>query len=382
MKWLPELSVVVPTFHEVKNLQELTERLFSALANLNLSAELIIVDDNSNDGTDLLCAELAKRFPVRLITRTNKRGLATAVICGLKEAQGKLLVVMDADLSHPPESVPALIDALQTGDTDFVIGSRYIKGGAIDESWSLFRFVNSRIATLLARGLTPATDPMAGFFAIHRSSIKSLADLNPCGYKIGLELMVRCNCRHLVEIPIQFADRKHGESKLNFREQLLYIQHLIRLYSYRFIDVGRFAKFAAVGTSGMVIDLLCFRLMLQPMGSPVARAVAIFIAMTWNFEMNRRFTFAASRNANWIAEYLKFIAACFTGACLNWSISLSLITTIDLCHRHPIAVAMFSTGIAAVVNYLLCRAWVFSSRKRPTSQTPVALNWLKALRRL
>ena len=380
MKSFPELSVVVPAFREASNLQELTERLFAALSSLPLSAELIIVDDNSNDGTEQVCDELAKRFPVRLVTRKNERGLATAVICGLKESCGNFVVVMDADLSHPPESVPALVKALQTGSTDFAIGSRYVEGGAIDESWSVLRLINSRVATLLARGLTRASDPMAGFFAIRRDSIKNLKDLNPCGYKIGLELIVRCNCRRLVEIPIEFADRKHGESKLSFHEQLLYIRHLSRLYAYRFGNIVRFAKFAAVGTSGMLIDLSSFQILL-PLGYPAARAVAIHLAMTWNFEINRRFTFPESNDSSYIKRYFKFVAACFAGACLNWILSLSLMSTFNICNRYPVATAALITGLVAIANYTLCRNMVFSSEEKSDSRTPVANNLFTVLRR-
>jgi dolichol-phosphate mannosyltransferase len=170
---------------------------------------------------------------VRLITRTSERGLATAVIRGLGEARGEVLAVMDADLSHPPEALPRLVAAACEPSTHFVIGSRYVQGGAIDRSWSLFRRLNSSVASLLARGLTRARDPMAGFFALRRTTFERAAKLRPLGYKIGLELLVRCRCRRVVEIPIEFQDRIHGESKLSLKQQALYLRHLARLYAFK-----------------------------------------------------------------------------------------------------------------------------------------------------
>jgi dolichol-phosphate mannosyltransferase len=139
---------------------------------------------------------------------------------------------MDADLSHPPEAVPELVAALENPITDFVIGSRYVRGGSTDEDWGILRYLNSRMATWLATPLTRAADPLAGFFGLRRETFEAAEQLNPIGYKIGLELMVKCRCQRVVEVPIHFANRKCGTSKLNFREQLNYIRHLVRLYAF------------------------------------------------------------------------------------------------------------------------------------------------------
>lgn len=357
------VSIVVPTYQEAENLPDLAGRLFAFLSIAQLKAELIIVDDNSDDGTIELCKELAEMYPLRLITRTEERGLATAVILGLEEATGEYIVVMDADLSHPPMSVPSMLTPLETGEADFVIGSRYVKGGSIDESWSFFRHLNSRIAGWLARGLTTAKDPMAGFFAIRRDTLTNPAVLNPCGYKIGLEILVRCECDRIVEIPIHFEDRQHGESKLNLREQWLYIQHLFRLYAFRYPELFRFAKFGAVGTSGMLLDVAVFRSLLPVIGLAAGRAIAIWGAMTWNFEFNRRFTFQEPSGSNRLAEYTRFCTACLLGAGISWSTSLGLMTMTTPFATRPTGAALIGTAIAAVANYALCKLWVFGKRQ-------------------
>lgn len=363
MNCTPKISIVVPTYCEEQNIAELTVRLFAATAIAQLPAELIIVDDNSCDGTIELCEELSLTYPIRLITRADERGLATAVIRGLQEAQGDYVVVMDADLSHPPMKVPELLTPLESGTADFVIGSRYADGGTVDESWSFFRHLNSRIAGWLAIGLTRAKDPMAGFFAIRRDTLGDLSNLNPCGYKIGLEVMVRCGCKRVAEVPIHFEDRKYGESKLNLKEQWLYIQHLFRLYAFRFPELLRFAMFGAVGVSGMIVDLATFRGLMPVMGLATGRAVAIWIAMTWNFALNRRLTFSEPSGSHPLGEYCRFCTACMVGASLSWATSLSLIRFTDAFRNHPVSAAVIGTGIAAVVNYALCRLWVFGKRK-------------------
>jgi dolichol-phosphate mannosyltransferase len=231
----PSISVVVPTFREAPNIPVLAERLFAALDAAGLSAELILVDDNSLDGTEAVAAELARTRPVRLIVRTTERGLSSAVVAGFEKAAHEVLVCMDADLSHPPESVPALVGPIARGEADFVIGSRYVAGGRTDDRWSLLRWLNSKVATLLARPLTAARDPMAGFFCLRRDTLGCAKDagLNPIGYKIGLEILVKARCRRVVEVPIEFADRLHGKSKLTARQQIEYLLHLWRLYRFR-----------------------------------------------------------------------------------------------------------------------------------------------------
>ena len=231
---MPRLSIIVPTYCEAGNLQELATRLLQTLVNEPYDAELIIVDDNSPDETLTLCHELAQQFPVRLHVRTDERGLSSAVVAGLKIARGDILIVMDADLSHPPESVPELVAALENPATDFVIGSRYVNGGSTEEGWGVLRHLNSRAATILAAPLTRSSDPMAGFFGLRRDTFENATALNPIGYKIGLELIIKCGCKGIREVPIHFANRKAGTSKLTFREQLNYLRQLAHLYAFRF----------------------------------------------------------------------------------------------------------------------------------------------------
>lgn len=229
------VSIVVPTYREVGNIPILTKRLFNALRAAEIPAELIFVDDDSRDGSAEAVGELSRDHPVRIITRTNERGLSSAVIRGFAEARHDILLCMDADLSHPPESVPDLIAPIAADEAEFVIGSRYVAGGRTKEDWGILRRINSRGATLLARPLTAVRDPMAGFFCLRRAVLHraEAAGLNPIGYKIALEIFIKARCRHVAEIPIEFSDRLHGKSKMTFRQQAEYLRHLARLYRFQ-----------------------------------------------------------------------------------------------------------------------------------------------------
>ena len=251
----PEISLIVPTLNEAANLPALAERIHAALA--GRAYELLIVDDDSQDDTPAVCAALAERFPLRLITRPRPdNGLSGAVLLGMKEACGDILVCMDADLQHPPESLPGVIAPLRAGDADFVIGSRYAAGGSIEHGWTPYRWLNSRVATLLARPFAGrVADPMSGFFALHRATYEQALRLTPLGYKIALELLCKCRVRRVREVPIHFGRRVAGESKLSLREQFRYLEHLSRLYDFSFPRAVPISKFVIVTVLSWAVAL-------------------------------------------------------------------------------------------------------------------------------
>ena len=227
------ISIVVPIYREAANLPLLAEAIDEALADFADDYELLFIDDDSQDGSEGICAELSERFPARIVVRKGQRGLATAVIHGIALSSGDIVVVMDADLSHPPNAIPSMVERLRQGESDFVLGSRYVEGGSIRDGWSLFRKLNSIIASFLARPLCPLNDPMSGFFAFRRADMPTACRLSPIGYKIALEIFVKGDFNDPSEVPIHFADRQHGESKLSLKEQLNFLRHVGRLYAYR-----------------------------------------------------------------------------------------------------------------------------------------------------
>lgn len=229
------LSIIAPTYNEAGALPLLIQRLHVAMEQAGLAYELIVVDDSSPDGTGDLAQELGKTYPVRVLRRPRKSGLASAVLDGVRLAQGDLIGVIDADLSHPPETVPEMVRAILEGqDVDLAVGSRYVRGGGI-EDWPLRRTFVSWFANVLTRWLTPIKDATSGFYVIRRTSLDGVA-LNPIGFKIGLETFARAHYRRYVEVPYVFTDRKHGSSKFGKTEIWCFLKQLAILYRVRRIN--------------------------------------------------------------------------------------------------------------------------------------------------
>ena len=214
-------SVIVPTYNEATSLPLLVERLARAMRDREW--ELIVVDDGSPDGTADVAEKLGATQPVRVLRRAGKAGLASAVIAGMKEARGDVIVVMDADLSHPPEVVADLLAVIDAG-VDLAVGSRYVAGGATMD-WPLRRRVVSRVACLLGNVLVPIRDCTSGFFAVRRTSLDGVR-LNAIGFKIGFEVIARGRYKRSVEVPYVFRDRELGRSKFGRREIFQYVVQL------------------------------------------------------------------------------------------------------------------------------------------------------------
>eukprot|EP01134_Creolimax_fragrantissima_P006389 CFRG6389T1 len=226
-------SVVVPAYQEQPNIRLLCERVFTATRAQNIVVEMIIVDDNSQDGSVEVVKELQDEgYDIKIEVRTEERGLSTAVMRGFDLAENEVMMVMDADLQHPPEIVPALLSPIFNNTAHLSIGSRYVKGGGTKD-WAIHRRVISWTATALAWPIAPVSDPMTGLFAIRKSLYLTATDLDPRGFKIGLELMVKCSPHETGEVPYVFTHRIMGESKLETKAQIDFIVHMIMLYKYR-----------------------------------------------------------------------------------------------------------------------------------------------------
>lgn len=224
------VSVISPTYNEAENLFSLIERLADVMGDRKY--EVIIVDDNSQDGTIEIVNSLSTVYPVKLLCRPEKLGLASAILTGFRFARGNILGVIDADLQHPPRYILNFVDALEHEDCDLVIGSRYVTGGGI-ESWSTKRALISKLAVLLAKPLVrDINDPMSGFIFLKRKVLEGV-EFAPSGFKLGLEILVKGNYKNVKEIPYVFNNRKNGKSKLNKKEIQSYLLLLKNLYAYK-----------------------------------------------------------------------------------------------------------------------------------------------------
>lgn len=229
-----KLSIIIPTYNERENIEEVVKKVENSLKEENF--EIIIVDDNSPDGTGKIADELANRYDnIKVIHRYGQRGLASAVKEGMKYAYGEYICVMDADLQHPPELIREMLKRTEKS-FDLVIASRYIKGGGI-KNWSLVRRVISLVAVLFARTLiskaSSVKDPVSGYFLFKRNKIDN-SELHPIGYKILIEILAKGKFTKVAEVPYVFVGRKVGKSKLSFEEYFNYVKHLLTL----FIKIG------------------------------------------------------------------------------------------------------------------------------------------------
>jgi len=230
--------IIIPTYNESESIAELKRRLPK-------DANVLVVDDSPND----LTVHAAKRAGFQVLHRSDKKGLSSAVIDGIRICNDEKIIVMDADLQHPPELVPKLLKELDAND--FAVASRYIDGGGC-EDWDFDRKFVSRIANLAARPLTNVKDAVSGFFAFRRNGLPNLDTLDSRGFKIMLELLVRGRWNNVVEVPFTFEPRKYGYSKLGWEQIRCYLTQLVSLYLHKF----RMLRFMIIGAIGTLVNLL------------------------------------------------------------------------------------------------------------------------------
>lgn len=289
-----DLTVVIPTYNEAENLPELVGRLQKVLDGRNY--ELLVVDDDSPDGTWELAEELAKTTGlIRVIRRIDETGLSSAIIRGMQEARGAVIAVIDADLQHDEQVLPRVVDAVSDG-AQICVGSRKAEGGGFGE-WSIARRFVSWAATFIARTATGTrvSDPMSGFFAVDREYFRSVdGNLNPRGFKVLLELLTRGEPERVAEVGYVFRERQHGETKLNSGVVYEYLLGVIDLRLGRVVS-AQSVTYILVTLVGMIVNLIGY---LGARVIDVPRSGAAFIgfelAMVANFVGNNRFTFRST----------------------------------------------------------------------------------------
>jgi len=353
------ISVIIPTYNEQGNISPLVERLDRAFAGRKY--EVLFVDDNSKDGTVGIIAKLSEQYPVKALVRLKERGLATAVLHGFKYAQGDVVLVMDADLQHPPEVIPELLKAIQNG-ADMAIGSRYVPGGGVP-NWGLLRRIISKGALTLAHIFLPTTrkvkDPMSGLYMFKRKDKKPV-EYQPTGYKILLEMLVMGDFQNVVEVPFIFEDRSSGRSKMKARQQLDYLQHILSLMR-RNGELTRILTFLSVGLVGTIVNegILALVLRFTRWSNLVANIPGIEISILTNFLMNDYLTFKDRRTARsgpFLYRLLKYNLTSLAGAAINYGVFLLLARGAGL---NELVANFIGILIALIWNFLLSTLWTW-----------------------
>lgn len=316
-----EFSLIVPTFNELENIHELYARVKAVLK--EISWELIIVDDDSTDGTAEAVKKIAKQDPrVKCIHRIGRRGLSTACIEGFMLASSDIVGVMDGDLQHDESILPAMIDKIRNG-SDVVVGTRYSDGGSVGE-WSKFRVKLSRIATRVSEYFVKnkTSDPMSGFFVIKREVVtKCVHSLSGLGYKILLDFLATSNVKlNIGEVAYTFRPRTAGESKLDHMVIWEYGMLLLDKKIGHIVPVT-FLSFGLIGASGIFVHMLLLSVLFKLMNIEffTAQLAATFIAMIYNFSVNNILTYRDRRltGLKWFGGLATFVLACSIGAIAN-----------------------------------------------------------------
>jgi dolichol-phosphate mannosyltransferase len=326
---LLDLSVVLPTYNESAHIDAIVEQLMAVLNNIPaLRYEIIIVDDDSPDRTWQKALQLSQKFPqIRAIRRQDQRDLSAAVLRGWQVARGDVFAVMDADLQHPPETIPELWRAIRRG-ADLAIASRNIEGGGVSD-WTLPRRIVSRCAQLLGLVVLPevtgkVSDPLSGYFMVRRSALEG-RELHPLGYKILVEVLARGTVEKISEVPYVFRETPHRPSKHSAAVSAQYLQHLIRIRIY-LLKTSTFLRFCIVGASGTLIDTAMLFLLSDPRtlnwNLTGSKIIAAELALTNNFIWNDLWTFGkfSSRQNTFrqrARRFLKFNLLCSVGIILN-----------------------------------------------------------------
>lgn len=375
-----QISIIIPTYNESRNIIGILKSIGENLPK-NITAEAIVVDDNSPDSTGKIVEEYLKNvkkiagYTMGIIHRTSKNGLSSAILSGIRKAKGDTIVVMDSDFSHPPQIIPKMIESFKKYQCDIVIASRYISGGKIN-GWTLKRKIMSKVATLIAtKGLGVKTkDPMSGFFAFKKNVLKGI-NFDAIGYKILLEILVKKSGIAVKEIPYTFENRSMGSSKLDSSTITDYFKSVWKLYKFgkskekeerrrsvRFLSKA--SRFYTVGLSGFGVNYLISFLFaggISDLWYLHANLIGIIASITTNFLLNKTWTFG-DRDFSMkrtIKQYAKFVIFSSLGALVQLGMVFYLVDDYHLSYPIALILAVLS---AAFGNYVLNKKYTFKEK--------------------
>ncbi|MCC6030360.1 MAG: glycosyltransferase family 2 protein [Desulfurococcales archaeon] len=358
----PLISIVIPTYNEAEVISETLRRVKDSLKGLDRCFEIIVVDDDSPDGTWRIASEVFDKEDIngKIIVRENVRGLGTAIIDGIRSSEGEYVCVIDADLQHPPEEILRMLKKALEEDYDLVIASRYVKGGGV-EGWRLHRRIISKTAVFIARLLIPhirgIKDPMSGYFLFRKDRVR-IDRLKGDGMKILLEIVVTGDIKKIYEHPYIFHRRVRGKSKLGVKEIIDFIKQILRLSDYKIV------KFGLVGLSGIGVNwgiLIPLRDIIG-LPLPISYLISLEISTISNFIFNDLWTFSKNRREkSWFRRLVEYHSTLFVGLAINYvATNLLAFTT------YYLIASLIGILLGFIANYIISSEFVWglrSSRK-------------------
>ncbi|MER6994368.1 glycosyltransferase [Streptomyces sp. NPDC000410] len=362
------VTVVVPTFNESANVRELLSRI-EKCAPPELPYDVLFVDDSTDDTPDVVRRAAPDfPFPVTVIHRDEPAGgLGGAVVEGLRSAGSDWVVVMDGDLQHPPELIHELVAEGERTDADLVVASRYAKGGSRAGLAGAYRLLVSGASTLLAKGLFPRrlrgiSDPMSGFFAVRRKAVEA-ASLQPLGYKILLELAVRCRpeqVESVAEVPFVFQERFAGESKSSLREGFRFLQHLCGLRTAS--PLSRMLAFGLIGLTGFVPNLAALYVLTGAgLHYLPAEVLANQFGVVWNLLLTELLLFHRARaHRHWADRCARFALLANADLLVRIPLIALLVERLGMAALPATALALVATF---VLRFLATQALIYVPRR-------------------
>jgi dolichol-phosphate mannosyltransferase len=394
-------SIVIPTYNESENILRLVNEIEKNLPTDDFT-EIIVVDDNSPDGTGKLVEEYitkegaktqeknpshTRNHLLKVVHRTGKEGLIPAILDGVKQSNGTNVLIMDADFSHPPEVIPRMMSELKRNPNSIVVGSRYVEGGKV-VGWPTRRKILSKGASTLARlglNVKSVKDPMSGLFALPRELIQNIS-IATKGYKILLEILVKNKEIPVIEVPYTFTDRQSGKSKMNYNVIVNYAQAIWQLYQHgqksemvRISEqvnkqsvqfISKVGRYYTVGISGLVINYIVSFLLANDVANSIrllsnvwyleASIIGAFISSTSNFFLNKYWTFEDKRFEvrTTARQYLSFIGMSAVGLAIQISLLYYMVENFV-----PYRIALIvSIAVATTINFILNKKYTFKEK--------------------
>jgi dolichol-phosphate mannosyltransferase len=358
-----DLSIIIPTFNERENVQVITRRIKNALSSLSISFEIWFIDD-SRDNTPEILSQLSQTHPeVNYVHRDNGRGLGTAVVEGFARATGEYLVVMDADLQHPPELLPEIYSKLCSG-YELVVPSRFVPGGS-DGGLNAFRKLVSWTARVIGqmalKRLRKITDCTGGFFGLKREVISNVK-LDPIGWKILMEVLIKGRYSQVCEIPYEFVDRNAGDSKMSIKEQWNYLRHIAKLVLSSPQD-RRFYLFCFIGGLGVIVNLILFSLFFYKLDfHPILASVCSSgLTMLHNFLWNDLVTWkecGLDGKRHQAKRFVQYFTVSIVGIAIT-ALSLKVFLALDW---HELLGQISGIAVATLWNYFANKHWTWADK--------------------
>jgi dolichol-phosphate mannosyltransferase len=394
-------SIIIPTYNESENILQLISEIEKNLPTSDFT-EIVIVDDNSPDGTGKLvenyinqhnikpekeCSTKSKNYRIKIVHRIGKNGLIPAIMDGVKQSSGLNVIIMDADFSHPPEVIPKMMQELKMNPNSIIIGSRYIEGGKV-VGWPKKRRLLSTGASILARfglNVRRVKDPMSGLFALPRELIENIS-IDTKGYKILLEILVKNKEIPTKEIPYTFIDRQSGKSKMDRNVIMNYAEAIWQLYRHgpksgqvtinekvnkrSVLFLSKVGRYYTVGISGLIINYIVSFLLANDVANSIrllsniwyleASIIGAAISSTSNFFLNKYWTFEDKRFdvRSTARQYLSFIGMSAIGLIIQIALLYYMVENL-VPYRISLIVAI---GIATTINFILNKKFTFKEK--------------------